>query len=210
MKVTITGYHLGDSLARNLYVTFQKLGHQVAFVEDLTWVHHDNRLGRVFRSSLLRYPRVEIYRSQRVVRRVIAQHPDLFISLWSWLRPEAVQEIRNAGIRTVLWYPDAIVNLDRQYVLVAPFDLLLFKDPYAVRLFREKLSLPVFYLPEACNPLWHRPVSLTEQEYQRYRCDITTAGSMYPYRTRLLEIFNGYDLKLWGGAWPSGWGEPAQ
>jgi spore maturation protein CgeB len=154
-------------------------------------------------SLVLRYPGFELYRSQQIARQVILEKPDLFISVWSWLHPDAVKQIRDAGIKAVLVYPDHIANLDRQYALLAPYHRLFFKDPYAVRTFREKAGLEIEYLPEACNPMWHKPVELTEAEQRHYGCEVTTASSMYPYRMRILESLDGYDLKLWGPASPS-------
>ena len=206
MKVVISGYDLPDSLARNLKVTLQAMGHATEYADHWPWLHYEQPV-RPFRqlvsSLILRIPRFEIYRSLQIARQVILKKPDLFISVWSWLRPEAVKQIREVGIKAVLVYPDHIANLDRQYVLLAPYHRLFFKDPYAVRTFREKAGLEIEYLPEACNPMWHKPVELTDNDRRLYGCDITTASSMYPYRMRILESLADYNLKLWGPAAPS-------
>ena len=202
MKVIVTGYDHLDSLARNLLVTLRDMGHTAEYAGDWSWLDYEKPVRRFIAGLVLRYPRFEILRSQRVARQVILARPDLFISVWSWLRPEAVQQIHDAGIKAVLVYPDAIVNLERQYPLLAPYDRLFFKDPYAVRTFRDKAGAEIEYLPEACNPMWHKPVELTDAEREKYGCEVTTASSMYPYRMRILESLEGFDLKLWGPAWP--------
>jgi len=203
MKIIVTGYDHLDSLARNLKVSLRALGHTAEYAHDWSWLHYEKPIRRFIAGMVLRHPRFELYRSQRIARQVILNQPDLFISVWSWLKPEAVQQIRDAGIKAVLVYPDHIANLERQYALLAPYHQLFFKDPFAVRMFREKAGLAIEYLPEACNPMWHKPVELTEAERKRYGCDVTTASSMYPYRMRILECLEGYDLKLWGPAWSS-------
>ena len=203
MKVAITGYDHRDGLARNLLVTFRNMGHDPVYIGDLPWLQYETPVRRFIALLLLRHPRFEATRSERIARNVISARPDLFISLWTYLRPEAVKEIRDAGIKAVFLYPDYLGNLDRQYPLLAPYHLLFFKDPYMVRVFREKAGIPAHYLPEACNPMWHRPVELTESERSRYECDVTTASNMYPYRLRVMESLGSeYDIKLWGPPWP--------
>ncbi len=202
MKVVIAGINFPNSLERNLLVTLRALGHTAKYALDFTWQYHKNRLIRFGFNTLSHYPRFEIYRSLRIARQTILTKPDLFISVYSWLRPEAVKKIHDAGIKTVLLYPDHIVNLGRQYALLAPYHRLYFKDPYAIRTFREKACLPMEYLPEACNPMWHKTLQLTDTDIMKYKCDITTASNMYPYRLRVMECLQGYDVKLWGPAWP--------
>jgi spore maturation protein CgeB len=84
-------------------------------------------------------------------------------------------------------------------MLLAPYDAIFFKEPHLVDRLRATLDLPVFYLPEACNPRWHRP--LVPAGTEPY---IVTAGNMYPSRVRLLErlISKGIPLRLYGPGFP--------
>ena len=43
-------------------------------------------------------------------------------------------------------------------MLLAPYDAIFFKEPHIVDRLRSVLDLPVYYLPQACNPRWHRPL----------------------------------------------------
>jgi spore maturation protein CgeB len=104
--------------------------------------------------------------------------------------------------KIAVWYPDSLVNLHRQYLLASDYDAWFFKDPYMVDMFRAKLGINAHYLPEACNPLWHRRVELNEADRRKYTCDLTVACSMYYYRARMLEEFKDYDLNIWGKIYP--------
>jgi spore maturation protein CgeB len=96
-----------------------------------------------------------------------------------------------------------MVNLGRQYLLASNLDAWFFKDPYMAHIFRDKLSMNSFYLPEACNSIWHRRVELSEKDRHRYACDLVTTSNMYYYRAKMLEIFINYDIKIWGESYPS-------
>ena len=86
--------------------------------------------------------------------------------------------------------------MGRQMMLLAPYDALFFKDPHIVKLLRATLDLPVYYLPQACNPRWHRP--LVQAATEPY---LVIAGNMYPSRMRVLErlIVKGIPVKVYGG-----------
>jgi spore maturation protein CgeB len=84
-------------------------------------------------------------------------------------------------------------------MLLAPYDAIFFKEPHIVHHLRSMLDLPVYYLPQACNPVWHRP--LTEAGVDPY---LVVAGNMYPSRVRLLErlVAKGIPLRLYGAGFP--------
>jgi spore maturation protein CgeB len=84
-------------------------------------------------------------------------------------------------------------------MLLAPYDAIFFKEPHIVERLQASLDLPVHYLPQACNPLWHRPlVPVGTEPY------LVIAGGMYPSRVKLLERLaaKGIPLRLYGGRFP--------
>ncbi len=105
---------------------------------------------------------------------------DLVISVDEALRPETVAAMRARGVKVVLWYPDAVANFGRQLLLLAPYDRIYIKEPAVVPRLTDLLGLPVSYLPEACNPRWHRPVG--DPGTRPY---VVVAGNMYPSRVIL-------------------------
>jgi spore maturation protein CgeB len=103
--------------------------------------------------------------------------------------------MQRGGARIAFWFPDAVSNLGRQLMVLAPYDALFFKEPHIVERLRANLGLPVYFLPEACNPRWHRP--LVPAGTEPY---LVVAGNSYPTRLRLLERLTakGIPVKLYG------------
>ena len=67
--------------------------------------------------------------------------------------------LRRAGVKVAFWFPDAVSSFGRQKMLLAPYDAMFFKEPHVVERLRATLDLPVHYLPQGCNPRWHRPMT---------------------------------------------------
>jgi spore maturation protein CgeB len=121
------------------------------------------------------------------------------INIDSSLMPSVVADIKRAGASVAFWFPDHVANLGRQLMLLAPYDAIFFKEPHVVERFRAMLDLPVYYLPEACNPEWHRPLVPAGTDPH-----LAVAATMYPSRVRLLERLaaKGIPLKLYGRGFP--------
>ena len=131
---------------------------------------------------------------------------EIVINVDSFLVPSVVTRLRSSGARVAFWFPDHVANLGRQLMLLAPYDAIFFKEPFLTDRLRAMLDLPVYYLPQACNPRWHRPVAPAGTE----PC-LVIAGNMYPSRVRLLDrlIAKGIPLRLYGGGFPRWIGETA-
>jgi len=140
---------------------------------------------------------------ERAQRRIVTAATDagceIVINGDADLMPGPVTQLKRAGVKVAFWFPDAVSNVGRQLMLLAPYDALFFKEPHLVECLHANLDLPVYYLPQACNPRWHRPVAPAGTEPY-----LVIAGNMYPSRVRLLErlIAKGIPLKLYGGGFP--------
>ena len=113
--------------------------------------------------------------------------------------PAVVRDLRRAGMKVALWFPDHVVSMGRQFMLLAPYDAVFVKEPHVVDTLGPLLGKPLCYLPQACNPRWHRPlVPVGTEPY------LVIAGNMYPSRMLLLErlLAAGVPLKLYGGGFP--------
>lgn len=119
------------------------------------------------------------------------------------LQPDEVARLRDVtGAPVVVWFPDAISNFRKAWLLNAPYDAVFFKDPYVVAMLRRTLERPVLYLPEAFNPALHRAEPLGEEDERRYGCDVTTAGNVYTYRVAFFEGLRDYHVRIWGNPPP--------
>jgi spore maturation protein CgeB len=204
MRILVVGPQFPDSFARNIAVTLRAMGHQAITENGTNTHHHGNRYWNAFWRSLRRgFASLESWSYEALVRRAKALQPDLVLITYGVMPPQVVAKLREeCGIKVACWFTDAISNLHRQYLLASPFDALFLKEPSMVRTFREKLGLNAYYLPEACNPQWHKPPELTDAEGDIYDCDVAAVGSFHYYRARMLEGFEGYNLRIWGNNCP--------
>lgn len=136
---------------------------------------------------------------RRIIRRAREFECDLVISVDARLLPGSVARMRARGTRVALWFPDHVANLGRQLMLASPYDAVYFKDAELVARLDALLDVPVRYLPQACNPMWHRPPAGTEPQPH-----VAVVGNMYPSRVALLDrlLRDGVPLALYGAAFP--------
>lgn len=204
MNIVVVGPQFPDSFARNISVTLQTMGHQVTTEAGTNTHHHGNRYWNAFRAGLRRgFPFLENRYFGALIRRAKALQPELVLITYGLMPPQIVARLKEeCGATIACWFPDAISNLYRQYLLASPFDALFLKEPFMVRTFREKLGLNAHYMPEACNPQWHKHIEVTSAERSAYGCDLAAVGTFHYYRARMLEGFKEYDLKIWGSNCP--------
>jgi spore maturation protein CgeB len=204
MRVGVIGPIAPDRFTENVSDALQRCGHTVTELGS-AGSYHRNRIAK--RAATLAWqamPSLSERAQGRIVKTAVAAGCEAIINVDARLTPEAVTQLRKSGIRVALWFPDAVSSLGRQLMLLAPYDALFFKEPHLVDRLRAMLDLPVYYLPQACNPRWHRP--LTEPGTEPY---LVIAGGQYPSRVRLLErvIAKGIPLKIYGGHFPRWLGE---
>jgi spore maturation protein CgeB len=205
-RIGVIGPVAPDYFAENVGDALQRLGHAVT---QLGPAHHLGRIRLVNRAAGLArqaLPRLDEHAQDRIVQAALAADCEIIINVDSNLVPSVVTRLRSRGARVAFWFPDHVANLGRQLMLLAPYDAIFFKEPFLTERLRAMLDLPVYYLPQACNPHWHRPVVQAGTE----PC-LVIAGNMYPSRVRLLDrlIAKGIPLRLYGGGFPRWIGETA-
>ena len=97
-------------------------------------------------------PALDERAQRRIVRAALDNECEIVITVEQRLMPDVVRQLRRNGAKVALWFPDSVLNLGRQLMLLTPYDAIFLKDPYLVDRLRAILDLPLFYLPEACNP----------------------------------------------------------
>ena len=209
MKVVVIGRVFSDSFARCILDALGDLGHPASALDpDPLFPKRVLSLAgsplRAIAAFATTHPALERRQNAMLVRRLVHMRPELVIATGRGLDPSSVSQLKQAlGIPVVFVFSDHLGNMERQYPFAAAYDALFYKDPYIVDTVSKKLGLQAYYLPESCHPKWHHRVDLTAAEQHLYGCDITTAGNMYNYRARILERFVGYDMKIWGGQFPT-------
>jgi spore maturation protein CgeB len=198
MRVGVIGPLDPDSFADNIVDCLPDLGVEVVPLGPVRR-HLPGRLDQGLDLLLRAEPGLDARLQRRLARRALDAGCDLVISVSAGLLPETVALMRGGGIRTALWFPDSLSNLDRLLMFIADYDRVYLKDSVLVERIRSLTGLPVAYLAEACNPHWHFPHGMAGRE-----SEIVVAGNMYPTRVRLLDRLHadGIPLRLYGPPFP--------
>jgi len=204
MRVGVIGPMAPDFFAENVSDALEHTGNVVAHLGTTSPRHRS----RLFTTSQIlarqALPALDERGQRHIARAAVAAGCEVVINLDEGLMPVTVRQLKRAGIRVAFWFPDAVANMGRQLMLLAPYDAIFFKEPHVVNNLRASLDLPVYYLPQGCNPRWHRPaVQAGTEPY------LVIAGNMYASRVRLLERLaaKGIPLRLYGGGFPRWLGE---
>ena len=205
-RIGVIGPVAPDYFAENVSDALQRLGHVVTPLGPAHPCGRSRLVDHVAGLARQALPRLDERAQEGIVRAALSAGCEIVINLDAHLMPPMVTRLRSSGARTAFWFPDSVANLGRQLMLLAPYDAIFFKEPYLADRLRAMLGLPVYYLPEACNPRWHRPVTPAGTE----PC-LVIADNMYPSRVLLLErlIAKGIPLRLYGGGFPRWVGETA-
>ena len=198
-RIGVVGPVAPDCFAENIGDALQHLGHvvtQLGTAHPRGRSHLVDRVAGLARQAL---PRLDERAQNRIVLAAREAECEIVINLDAYLIPRVVTQLKSSGARVAFWFPDSVANLGRQRMLLAPYDAIFFKEPWLTDRLGAMLGLPVYYLPQGCNPRWHRPVTLAGTE----PC-LVIAGNMYPSRVRLLDrlIAKGIPLRLYGGRFP--------
>jgi spore maturation protein CgeB len=198
MRVGVTGPMWSDSLAANVIDTLSAMGHDPVPIGS-SYSLGGPRAARAVGAIRGALPGLDERAQQRIARSALDRECEIVINLESRLMPSVVSHLRSNGVKVALWFTDAMLSMWRQMMLLARYDAVFLKEPHLVDRLRSMLDLPVWYLPEACNPRWHRPVVAPCTE--RF---MVIAGNMYPSRIRLLErlMASGIPLRLYGPGFP--------
>ncbi len=204
MRVGVVGPVAPDYFADNVCDALRRMGHDAVALGSASVYVRGKLNTRLMATTRQAFPRLDEWVQRRIVRAALDAHCAVVINLDARLMPDVVTQLRRGGARVAFWFPDAMTSLGRSLMLLAPYDALFFKEPHLVERVRATLDLPVYYLPEACNPRWHTPlVSAGSDPY------LVIAGNMYASRVRLLErlIAKGIPVRLYGPGFPRWVGE---
>jgi spore maturation protein CgeB len=182
VHVGLIGGDQPDAFQENIGDSLRRMGHRTTYLGPTT----RRRGGRLATTIRLAMPST----GRRLVRAALARECEAVINTAGDLAPEAVAALRRHRVPVALWFPDHVGNLGRQPMLAAPYTALFFKEPLLVRRLRDVLGMPVFYLPEACNPRWHSPIDVPTRPV------IAVVGNLYPSRMALLRRLHEAGIPL--------------
>ncbi len=199
MIIGVIGSTGPDDFADNIADSLRRMGHVVAQLGPAQGQHRGRFTNRAVTLTRQAFPALDEQIQRRIVQAAKRAGCEVVINIDARLTPDAVTRLRSIGARVVLWFPDHVANMGRQLMLLSPYDAFFFKEPHLVERLRANLGIPVYYMPEACNPRWHRPLGPAGIEPY-----LVVAGNIYPNRVRLLDrlIAKGIPLKVYGPGIP--------
>lgn len=200
MRVGVVGPMGLDRFAENVSDALRRMGHTVSPLGVASPRYRMRVKTRLVGLARQGWPSLDEHAQRRIAQKALDEDCEFVINLDARLMPSVVSQMKRGGARIAFWFPDAVSNLGRQLMLLAPYDALFFKEPHVVDRLRATLDIPVYYLPQGCNPRWHRPIVAAGTEPY-----LVIAGNMYPSRVRLLErlMAKGIPLRLYGPGFPS-------
>jgi hypothetical protein len=198
MRIGVVGPASPDSFADNIVTALADMGHAPVPLGPL-YARHGHYTSAVKLAVRNALPALDERAQRRVTTAALRAGCEIVINTDQGLMPAIVRDLRRAGVKAALWFPDHVMSMGRQFMLLAPYDAVFVKEPHIVNTLGPLLGKPLFYLPQACNPRWHRPlVPVGTEPY------LVIAGNMYPSRMLLLErlLAAGVPLRLYGGGFP--------
>lgn len=204
MRVGVIGPIEPDSFADNILDSLPALGVEGVGLGPVTPMPRHKVLRLATQLASRQTAETETWFQRPLLARARDAQCDVIINVQQALMPASVAQLRKAGAKVALWYPDALSNISRMAMIAAEYDALFLKDPVFVERLTKVYGVSASYVPEACNPSWHRPVGLPGVEGF-----IVVVGNLYPTRARLLARLHaaGIPLRLYGSNFPR-WYDP--
>ena len=206
MKVLLAGKFHAESTPCDLEDAFITLHHQVIRFEfeqpSISSKPFLNKVYKVKNTLSALYKKTGFYENQRIkkLKTILSRYTiDFILVNRDFFTPKQIQFIKTQTKAPIaFWFTDHIGRLDKMMFLNAPYDFLFFKEPFIAKVFQKQFNKNAFYLPEACNPKNHKKIPLSEEDKQKYNCDLTVDGSLHPSRIRIFQQLKNYDVKIWG------------
>lgn len=210
MNILVIGKFSDDQFGYHISDTFKDMGHStIEFDPTLKYKYSKTKIGRrihqlnnLLVNNLVSTQYFRNRRKKKLENILSGNKIDLTISTHDFLYPDEVDFIKSKSKSPiVMWFPDSVAGFQKGLFFISDYNFLFFKDSYTVKMLTEQYNLKnVNYLPECCNPKYHKNIEVSDQEKRHYGCDITTYGNPHTIRTaffyKLLD--SGYKIKIWG------------
>jgi len=140
--------------------------------------------------------------SEELLRQVHLAHQkkpiDLFFSYFysSCVDPNAVQEIKRMGIKTVNWYCNGSYQFHLVKEIAPTYDYCLVPEKFRLEDYRRIGANPI-YCQEAANPNFYKPHQFSKD------FDVVFVGQKYGNRPQYIRYLfdHGINARVWGPGW---------
>ena len=201
MNILVVGLFMDDSFGSHIYETLIEMGHKTSrfSVSPNTYIYRnkfDYFTKKIIRKLHNLFSDFEFYRFiyfknlYKMIKSI-----DLIIVTHDFLHPIEVEKIKktNVTIKVVLWFPDAISMIGKQYFLVAKYDKLFFKDKFIVDKIKKYTNIEAHYLPECFNPN-----NIIDEFPKIQDIEVSIIGNFHTWRVASLEVLQNYNIQFFG------------
>lgn len=194
----------------NLYLPLVDLGHDVVeFQYDLSETFRNLDPSIVEQREFIQKNRPKV--TKELLRQIKAAHAlkpvDLFFSYFydACVLPEAIEEIKAMGIKTVNWYCNGSYQLHLVSEIAPHYDWCLVPEKFRIKDYIAMGANPI-YCQEAANPNIYKPYDLPTE------FDVTFVGQAYGERPAYIKYLldHGVDVRVWGYGWRECFSEQTQ
>jgi spore maturation protein CgeB len=140
----------------------------------------------------------------------LQQKPDLiWVDKGLYIKASTLQFIKkNLNTKISHLVPDDPFGYNRKgwgifYNAIPYYDLHFVKRPYNIPEYKQLGATKVFEYDHSFDPLVHKPMILTQEEYKKYHANVGFIGTCETHRanTILYLIENGIAVSIWGKYW---------
>jgi len=118
---------------------------------------------------------------------------------------KALTELRSRGVITVLWFVEDYLRFTYWHQMAKFYDFVFtIQKGDCIDRIRAAGAGAVHYLPTACDPTFHAPLILSEEDKEKWGSPISFVGAGYHNRQQMFSTFSSYPFKIWGSEWPTG------
>lgn len=208
LKVLVVNPIYGGSLptARFCATALENLGHEVESVNCEHFADSFFALDKVARDKQNKEILSTLFMnfmSEVAVAKAAEFQPDLILALaQAPLTKEAIARLKSMKIPIAFWFVEDFRTLTYWKDIAAAYDYLftIQKGDFFAELESRKIA-NYYYLPQACLPAQHKPVSLDADSEKKYGADLSFMGAAYYNRVQSFPQLLDFDFKIWGTGW---------
>lgn len=195
MRIGIIGGLGPDTLTENMYAGLLAMGFDVVHVGPVGPQLREPKINGVLGVARRLSVRTQAFWQRTLVAKAEEAQCDLLLTADKELLPDVVAGLRKVSTGVAIWYPDHVANVSRLSFAIAPYTGVFVTDPLLARRLSGLYGAPAHYLPEACDPLRHRPIGVSQSSGE-----IVVVGNFPSYRVALLKRLHeaGVPLRLYG------------